>query len=338
MRCSLRRVVVRLAVAGTLCCAGCSATDRLTEARRYADAATNLMREAQELFQQGQADAANRTAENAQESMRLARDAYLAAKADRSRDVDLLIEFAELTERLEDSDLAGEAYARAAEIDGARPDLWYKAARNFVEARGRYLDLVMETLAKAEAASTGAAAPVPRADIEAVRGDVFLALGLPEDAAPHYEASLAENAQQPRARIGIAGAALQLGDVERSAALVDSFAQPTPAEAVLLDRTLRGSYMAFRRDRVIVPETAASQRALAKICVRLGFVQESLLAVESAVRLDPADVYSWNMLGSLSAQAGDTQRAREAFTQSLTLAPDQPRTKQALDELGGAAN
>jgi Flp pilus assembly protein TadD len=94
--------------------------------------------------------------------------------------------------------------------------------------------------------------------------------------------------------------------------------------------------MNFRRDRVIVPDTAAAQRGLAKICVRLGFLQEGRLAIERAVHLEDTDVFSWNLLGSLSRQAGELERARVAFTRSLELEPDQPRTKQALEELGAA--
>lgn len=332
------RGAARFCVAALVACAGCDAGDDLARARLLVQEATTEMTRAQTMHQQGQTDEANQTALAAQDGLMLARDAYLAAKADRSRDVDLLIEFGEFSERLEDNDLAGEAYARAAALDGTRADLWYRAARNFLEARGRYLDRVMESLEKAESANEGSANPVPGADLDAVRGDLFSVLGLPDDAAEFYAAALEANPQQPRARIGMAGVSLLLGDVERTVALAESFAQPTPAESVLLDRTLRSSFMAFRRDRVIVPDTAPAQRAMAKVCVRLGFMQESLLAIERAVQLDASDVFSWNMLGSLSAQAGDTQRAREAFTRSLALTPDQPRTKQALDELGGPVN
>jgi tetratricopeptide (TPR) repeat protein len=243
-----------------------------------------------------------------------------------------------LCERLEDYDLAGDAFARAAEASPARADLWHRAGRNFVAARGRYLDRAADALAEAERANAAAETPVPVADLAATRGDLYMALGLPEEAAARYTEALAADAQHARARIGAAGASLELGDVVRAAELADSFAAPTQSQAILLDRTLRASYLDFRRDRVTVPETAESMRALAKISVRLGLLQEARLAIERAVQLDDADVFSWNLLGSLAHQAGDTERARTAFERSLAIQPDQPRTKEALEELGSAAN
>jgi tetratricopeptide (TPR) repeat protein len=296
------------------------------------------MARAQSLQQQGQTEAAGRAALAAQNGLYRAREHFMAAEADRSRDTGVVVEFAEFSERMQDYDLAGEAFARAAALDGGRADLWHRAARNFIAAGGRYLERAtpaLDAAAKANGESTHAVGP---ADIAAARGDLMMARGLPDDAAPHYAEALAADAQHVRARIGAAGAALQLGDVERASDLADGLGAPGPAEGELLDRVLRESYLVFRRDRVVVPETAAAQRALAKLCVRLGFLEEGHLAIERAVQLDDGDVFSWNLLGSLSREAGDTARAREAFTRSLQLAPDQPRTKQALDELGAQQN
>lgn len=318
--------------------AGCSGGDDLAAARGLVENATAEMSRAQDLQRQGKLDEANAAAYAAQDMLLQARNHYLAASADRSRKADVLVEFAEFSERMEDPDLAGEAYARAARIEDARADLWFRAARNFVDAGGRYLDRVPEALDAVERANASAAKPVSLSDLETVRGEMFLALGLPDQAAPRFAAALEANPEHVRARIGGAGAALQLGEVERAADWVDGLGALDARAGALLDRVLRQAYLVFRRDRVAVPETARAQRALAKICVRLGFLREGLLAIERAVELDGGDVFSWNMIGSLAHEAGDVQRAREAFTRSLSLAPDQPRTKQELDELGGPVN
>jgi tetratricopeptide (TPR) repeat protein len=314
----------------------CSRTDDLESARALVAQATQEMARAQSLHEAGNAEGANDAALDAQESLRDARAKYLAARADQNRDVDVLIEFAEFSERMEDYDLAGEAYARAAETAESRPGLWYRAARNFIEARGRYLERVSDALAAVERANPGAAEPVSQADLAAARGDLFMALGLPIDAHARYAEALTLDANHVRARIGDASASLRLGDTARAAALAESFAAPSQGEAILLDRTLRAAYLDFRRDRMIVNETAEAHLGLAKLSVRLGFLEEARLAIERAVQLDESNVYAWNLLGSLARQAGDTERARAAFTRSLELQPDQPRTREALDALGAA--
>ncbi len=327
---------VTLLLLAALALAGCSRGGDLAKARGLSERAMGELERAQSLVQQGNTGEANLAAISAEDGLRNARDAYLSARADRSRDVDVLVEFAQLCERLEDFDLAGEAYARAAQTARERPDLWFRASRNFVSARGRYLDRASDALAAAEAANATAEAPVAAADLAVVHGDLFMVLGLPEDAAARYAEALESDPQHARGRIGAMGAALELGDAVRAAAMVDSFTAPTQGESILLDRTLRTSYQKFRRDRVIVPETAESMRSLARLSVRLGFLQEARLAIERAVQLDDADVFAWNLLGSLAHQSGEIARARTAFERSLAIQPDQPRTKQALDELRAA--
>lgn len=337
-----------LVVATLVAVTGCSRTSDSARARVLHEQATKEIERAQSLFRQGNTEEANRAAAAAQTAMRDASNAYLSARADRSRKVDLL-KFAELSELLEDYDLAGDAFARAANLtsddtehwpEGSpdRAELWYRAARNFVAARGRYLDGAADALAEAERENAGAETPVPAADLIATRGDLFMALGLPADAHARYTEALALDANHARARIGDASASLRLGDTARASALAESFTSPSQGEAILLDRSLRAAYLDFRRDRMIVSETAEAHLGLAKLSVRLGFLEEARLAVERAVQLDGSDVYAWNLLGSLARQAGDTERARASFERSLEIQPDQPRTKQALDEIGVTPN
>jgi tetratricopeptide (TPR) repeat protein len=294
------------------------------------------MKHAIELQKDGREQDAEAEGQRAQDQWFDARDRYLSARADLSRDPEVLIEFAEFVEKLGDSDLAGEAYLRAA---GLRPEdarLWYRAGRNFADAGGRYLIRAAEPLDRAEALTRTTPGTVTRAEIETTRGDISWKYGAYEIAAKRYAAALAADAAGVRAQIGAACAALALGDPARAEASLDKLQTIPPADAAVLAARLREAYLAFRRMNMRPLESATAYRALAGVAVRAGFIADARAAIEHALTLDDRDVFSWNMEGSLAEAAGDTARARRAYTRSLELQPDQPRTLEALARLAGA--
>jgi len=340
MRCALQSILAGIAACVAL--AGCEARVSIAEAQREASAAGELMKSAAALNAQGKSAEAEAQAKQAQEGFIRARDLYLSARADLSDEAEVLRDFAALCERLRDFDLAGEAFLRAAAQrpdDPASATLWYSAARNFVFAGGRYLPRAAEPLDQAERLlAQGSATDVSIADIEATRGEISWKNGAYELAAKRYATALAADPQSLRAKMLSACGAIAVGDLEfAGATLAELQAMNAPVgEGSAFDARLREAYAAFRRTRPALPEDAASYRALAGISVRVGFLDEARAAIEHAIRLDDRDVFAWNMAGSLAQQAGDVARARAAFTRSLELDPNQPRTQDALAQLTAA--
>jgi Flp pilus assembly protein TadD len=98
-----------------------------------------------------------------------------------------------------------------------------------------------------------------------------------------------------------------------------------------------GAVRDFFDSQLFVPDTAPDHLALAKALVLAGRRSECALAAERAVALDSTSIVGWNLLGSVSRDAGDTVRARTAFTRSLELDPSQTRTREALEALNAVA-
>ncbi len=316
----------------------CDARPTLDDARREAALAEALLKKAMNLGAQGQSTEANAQAMSAQDRMTTARDLYLSARADRSTDATVLVEFAVLCERLRDYDLAGEAYLRAAEQlpeDPAGVTLWYSAAKNFVAAEGRYLTRAAESLDHAEKLMRGGATGVSSTDIEITRGDISWKNGAYELAAKRYADALAADPANLRAKMLSACSAVALGNFAPAEKIMEELQSQGAliGEGSAFDARFREAYAAYRRMRPAIPNTAAAYRALAGISIRAGFLDDGRTAVEHALTLDDRDVYLWNMAGSLAHRAGDIDRARAAFTRSLELEPNQPRTRDSLAQL-----
>lgn len=311
---------------------GCGRSADLAEARDLVERGRQTLEQARE--PQGPPQEARALFDRAGDMFVQARTAYLSAGADTARDVEVLIEFARLAERLEDYDLAGEAYYRAAQRRPESAEFWYRAGLNFAQAGGRYADPAIEALEAArERMEIGGTDTVGLHQVAAALGKVYWNQRLIELAEEAYLESLGGRADYSPARMGLAAVALVQGDPVAASELLDNLQIVDESDARELDRMLREAYLQFRRDRAGIPNTAAAHRALAMLAVRLGYLEEARLAIERSLTLDGMSVFSWNLAGSLARQAGDIERAREAFERSLSLDPDQPRTREALESL-----
>lgn len=313
--------------------AGCTPQATLEDARAAAATAQAAVQQALALQQQGQTEAAMDEAARAEIVFADARDLYFSARADLSDDPDVLIEFAELCDRLNDDDLAGEAFLRAAASRPEDATLWYRAGRCFVDAGGRYLARAAEPLDRAETLSRSASGAVAIADIEAARGDVSWKNGAYDIAGTRYAAALAADPTSARALMGAAKVAVATGVPAQAEARLGELQTAARVDPNVVEARLREAYLVYRRMRPALPADAAEYRALAGIAVRSGFIDEARAAVEHSLTLDPNDVVALNMAGSLAQRAGDYARARQAFSRSLELQPDQPRTREALTTL-----
>lgn len=313
--------------------AGCAPSISLEDARAVMATAQASIQQTLTLQQQGQTQAAMDEAKRAENALVTARDLYFSARADQSNEPEVLIEFAELCERLNDDDLAGDAYLRAANLRSADATLWYRAGRSFVDAGGRYLARAAEPLDRAEQLARSNPGAVSLADIETARGDVSWKNGAYDIAGTRYAAALAADPSNARALMGAAKVAVATGSPLQAETWLNELQTSARVDPAAVESRLREAYLAYRRARPALPADPAAYRALAGIAIRSGFIDEARAAVEHALTLNADDVFALNMAGSLAQRAGDYARARQLFSRSLELQPDQPRTREALAAL-----
>jgi len=70
------------------------------------------------------------------------------------------------------------------------------------------------------------------------------------------------------------------------------------------------------------PERYSSYVQLGSLYARRQRVPEAIAYFESAIKLRPADISSWTMLGMLNQQRGDFRKAEESYIRVLDIAPN----------------
>lgn len=233
-----------------------------------------------------------------------------------------------------DADLAAVALRRAVVLEAVNGALW--------------LDLGMSLSRLGEAETTdakeafeGALAvdPSPAMLVKAHAGlaELYKRAGLFDLARDHYEKAAAAAPQDVALQIALAALDIREGKIRRGSDTLDALEIARRDQAGLLGQLLGEALQAFEENRLSFPDTAEDHLAYAKLMMRAGTVEGCLLALERSLALDASNFISWNLLGSLSRQTGDLQRAGEAFRRSLEVKPDQPRTQEALKALESGA-
>jgi len=312
---------------------GCTNDALLERARDSTETAESLIQEGRQLAP-SEPEAATNRFNRAQQALIEARNAYLAARADRSEVPELLEEFARVAEQLTDYDLAGEALLRAAELRPENAELWFRAGRNFVDAGGAYLGQAAHPLQRAEQLSSGDDSLNAR--ILTARGEIFWKQGMHAAAHELFVEANRYAGVTDRGRLAVIASSLATGEVLAAQNAIENLDDPALLQTPFGRRGLREAYLVYRQLRLPSPDDPEGLLALAKIAVRLGFVEDGRLAVERSIEQGGEDIVTLNLAGSLAAQAGDTDRAQELFTRSLELDPNQPRTRQALEQLPSA--
>ena len=322
-----------IVVAPSLSC-GAGGARGIDEARALVEGADEKMALATQA--PGNQAEASEHAAAARADLRAARDLYFQAGADRSRDPELLSEFAALAVRTEDYDLAAKAYRRAAEFSPETNGYWLEAGRNFVRVGVGMADMARESLGVSLELAQRTGDEGLAALTNAQSGHLHRKLGLYELSRKYYIEALTTDPQLLSARLGLAGLNFRDGRVVEAAAMIEQIGMLQPADLMFLEAMLNFGYEGFRENRVWFTDTAANHLSYAKLLTRLQRLQDALAATQRAVELDDQSIVALNLLGSLARGVGDDARAREAFEQSLRVNPDQPRTTQALRDLESA--
>jgi tetratricopeptide (TPR) repeat protein len=271
--------------------------------------------------------------EAAKAALDAARKLYDAAKKSLRNDKPALLEYADVMRYAGDYDLAAEALKRVTQLEPENGEAWMHV--------GDALSHCGPSRAKeAEAAARKAVAlmksPGDSAKAYAALGGLYWREGLYDLSRENYDAAARADAANVPARIGLAALNVREGRPHEAEEALGALGQAPPEALQQLDSLLKEALDGFQQSRRFIPDTAADHLSYAKLLVRAGRPKESIGALERSVKLDPKNPVAWNLLGSISRYLNDTTRAREAFTQSLALKPDDTRTQQALKELDSA--
>ncbi|HUW59621.1 MAG TPA: tetratricopeptide repeat protein [Candidatus Bathyarchaeia archaeon] len=269
--------------------------------------------------------------ESARKYLKDACDQFAAADAGKSDDVSVLRDYAGACLKNDDYDLAASAFERATKIEPADASLW--------ASLGYALTELGPTRANAAAAAFHKAVGLnPGTDMVAGAyvglGEVYRRQSLYGLARESYQNALEVKPEMRAAKLALAAARVRDGEVLEASNDLDALGAMSNEEAGLLGTLLTESLQAFEAARLVFPETHEHHLAYAKLLLRAGKMSLALSAAERAAALGPGDYVTWNMIGSLSRQGGNVKRTKEAYTKSLEIKPDQPRTREALQALG----
>ncbi len=104
--------------------------------------------------------------------------------------------------------------------------------------------------------------------------------------------------------------------------------------APLLQQALEG-FTLLRRH---YPDEAREHAAYGSFLLSTGRASDALLPLRRSVRLDASNFVAWNSLGSAARVLQQRDQAIEAYQKSLEANPDQPLTKQILEQLQESAS
>ena len=266
----------------------------------------------------------------AQEYLKQGRDLYDKAGAAASDDVEILREYGAVLTKSGDYDLAAEALRRATGLAPDDAGLWRELGRALALMGHGWAREAVQALRKSIEIDPGGA---EAAGAYAGLGRVYRQEGLYDLARESFEKALGLDPNCLPAKSGRIGSNVQEGAVREAADDLDKLGALPPEYAAQLPNLLSESLTRFQESRRWFADTAENHIAYAKILFRVGRMGDALEAAERSAKLGPGDYAAWNFIGDLSFQLDRRDRAREAYTRSLELKPDQPMTKERLQSL-----
>lgn len=321
-------------LAAALAVAGCDGGKHLEEAEALSRKAEELTAALQQLATAGNAGAYALTEQDLRKTLKAMALEYELAGVPESDDPALLLEYAEVQGRLSNWDLAANALRRAAELKPEDAKTWGLLGQAEAELGPSHATEAVEALRRVlELEPEGGSAALAHA----LLGRIFTDQSLYALARKHYERALELNPDRTASRIALAALDIREGRLEQASEALDALAQ-TGADAEAANRGLiTEAVAAFDATRQTITDEAAKHLAYAKLLVRAGRIEDCLWPLGRALELDPNNYIAWNMAGSIRQGMGQTDRAREAFERSLQVNPDQPRTRESLEQLSGTS-
>lgn len=267
------------------------------------------------------------------EAKRLLREAkalYEGGGAETSRDPEVLAEYGAFLLEMGDVDLAAKTYRRAVGLSPNDAGLWLRlgtSLSNLDESKAIEAKEAFERCLALDRTTPVAA------QAYAELGGLYRGMGLFDLAKECFEASHAIAPDSVETRIALAALKVREGRIREGADGLDALGMIGSEHGALLQGLLVSALKDFDAARLWIPDMAEDHLAYAKLLLRAGRTPECLFAIERSLDLDERNYVVWNLLGSVSRQMGDMERARTAFRRSLALEAEQPRTRSALEAL-----
>jgi len=260
--------------------------------------------------------------------LRDARQAYLEAGAESTRDPEVLKEYIEVAGNLGAYALMAQALRRLTRIEADDAEPWLQLGQALVvlgpeqfteaaQAFRRVLDLQVDKKVAAAA--------------YAGLGTLYASEKLYDVAREHHQKALEADPDHVESKLALAALDIREGRMKEAADALQALGDlpNTPDMAAGFGRAVKD----FVDARRTFADTAENHIAYAQILIRANRLAESVWPLQRAAELTPDNVVPWNMLGSIRLALGDLPGAQAAFERSLQVNPDQPRTRESLEEV-----
>ncbi len=306
------------------------AADEFDAARAAFDRYREALTAVGEAMGRGDQAAVAAAESTAQQFLIQARREYELHRADNSRKPDVLAGYADVLQQMRDYDLAAKFYRAAAGYSPESPTLWLNLGMSLGHMGSSYRPEAVAALQRCVGMD---GPPQLRGQAFIELGDLYRDMGIAPVAADYYRdaRTLVPDSLEPP--IALAAMELRQGRVTEAAQAIEALGNLPPDASGRLREHLGAALTHFEDRRLSFEDTAAAHLAYAKLLFLGGRYQDCPGPLERSAALDGNNAIAWNLLGSISRQLGNEQRAREAFARSLEINPDQPRTREALDAL-----
>ncbi|HQE82921.1 MAG TPA: tetratricopeptide repeat protein [Candidatus Hydrogenedentes bacterium] len=305
----------------------------LWEARTMAAQARQQLQAAVSAGRAGSVDAYRENEAKANKMFEEARRLFEEAGGLSLEDAEALADFAGVLQSLNDSDLAADALRRAARLQPDHAGLWLALGRGLLTPLYRRPQEAEGALKRAIEAGKGT--PV-EGEARAVLGRLYWDRALTDFAEQEWAGALEVSPDNVIAQIGMAALLARRGEMVAASQRVQQAAQASPEVLAIAAELIGKGLQDFERSGLWFEDTAEAHYAYASLLLRAGRYAESVAPLERTVKLAPENHVAWNMLGSICAQLGRAEQAREAFKRSLEIEPGQERTREALKALSSA--
>lgn len=301
-------------------------TSLLIKAQQIAQSGQEFMTQSIEFSRQGDMQSAQGAYEEAQQKFAEVKVQCRSVDPDGFDTVETAMLFATAMEMSQQYDFAARGFERAYRLSSTDQEVGLSAALNWrrVGMLMRAFDLLEEIR------GTNDLQPELSSKLNTELGRVYHEQRLYTLAADRYEASTQSEHPTKDSVIGAAVLAVRRGELEVAADILDSVRELNVEQGQFLNRALPESLTAFDDLRIPV---ARQHHAYARLLVRVQRNHDAMLAAEHAAMRDDTNVVMFNLLGGLLAQQQHFDRSIRAYERSLTLKPDQERTKSALEHV-----
>ncbi|MFA6239675.1 MAG: tetratricopeptide repeat protein [Candidatus Hydrogenedentales bacterium] len=305
------------------------APDLLGEARQLLQKAAEEEKASGSAQMNGDFEAAKKHRDAQGAARRDARERFDRARAGESNDIDLLFEYVQLLQQMEDYDLAESTLTRAVSLQPENALAWTELGEAQAARGEKHSADAIRSLRKAASLD---AEPETTARAFASLGALYQEIGLYDFSRESLSKALEIKPDHRGAIIALASLDLRNGDVAKASSALDALGT-IPELQPFLQHTIERGLIDFDASRRWMPDLPENHLAYAKLLARVGRMGEAVWPLRRCVKMQQDNFVAWNLLGSVYRGLERPQEAREAFEKSLAINPDQPRTRQVLESM-----